>query len=208
MKTLVISGYGIKVGYRKGRFTVYKKGEKVHEVSPLELEQIVIVTSGVCITSRALRACARLGIDLVVLDHRGDVIARLMPAYVTQTVETRRLQYLAYMDKRAVEIARWILQSKLTNQAEVLKYFAKSRRKSPEVASKLRDLAYEIEFKLMELARVEAEVLTSDVREKFLSIEAVAARSYWGGVRLLLPEKLGFTGRDREITTGKCRTSG
>ncbi len=198
MKTLILSGYGVKLGFRKGRFVIYKRGEKVHEVSPLELEQIIITTSGICITSRALRACARLGIDLVVLDHKGDVTARLMPTYVTQTVETRRLQYLAFIDKKAVEIAKWVVQSKLANQAEVLKYFSKSRRKSIEISSKLRDLAYEIEFKLLELSKINSEILTSDVREKILSIEAVAARAYWEGFRILIPEKLGFEKRDRE----------
>jgi len=195
MRTVVITGYGVKIRFRKGLFIVEKRGDPPRIFSPLDVDQIIITTSGVSITSRALRACARLGIDLVILDHRGNVIARLVPLYINMTVETRRLQYEAYLDERGLEIARWVLESKLLNQAETLRYLAKSRRKS-EVSTLLKDSALKIEQKALELREVRGVYLSDRLRQELMSIEAVAARYYWNCIKTLLPSDLNFEGRD------------
>ncbi len=195
MKTIIVTGYGVRIRFRKGVFVIEKKGDPPRTFSPVDVDQIVITTSGVSISSRALRACARLGVDLVVLDHRGDVVARLVPMYINMTVETRRLQYEAYLDKRGLDIAKWVLASKLANQAETLRYLAKSRRRS-RVSDTLRDHASKIEQKALAVELVRGVQLTDKIRQELMSIEAIAARYYWDALREVIPPKLGFPGRD------------
>ncbi len=195
MRTIVITGYGVRIRFRKGVFIVEKKGDPPKIFSPVDVDQIVITTSGVSITSRALRACARLGVDLVVLDHRGNVVARLVPVYVNMTVETRRLQYEAYLDKRGLEIAKWVLASKLLNQAEILRYLAKSRRRS-EISNLLRDSAIQIEQRVLMMQEIRGVCMSDDRRQELMSIEAVAAKYYWNAIKSVLPSDLRFEGRD------------
>jgi|GEM_PF-5116458 len=95
MRTLVISGYGVRLRYRNGAFIVEaKEGKEAY--TPSDIESILILTSGVTISARAVRTASDYGIDIVFLNPRGDPAAVITHPYATRTVETRRAQYAAY----------------------------------------------------------------------------------------------------------------
>ncbi len=197
MKTITISGYGLKLSFRKGLFVISKNGEKVQEFSPLEIEQIIITTSGIAITSKAVRVASRLGIDIVFLDHKGEVIARLQPSWTSRTIETKRMQYLTFMNERGFKIAKWVILSKLSNQNEVIKYLAKSKRQSL-IHDKLKILTEEHEKYIYELNSLSAFEINDKTRQEIMIIEANAARKYWEAIKLILPSELNFQGRNPE----------
>jgi CRISP-associated protein Cas1 len=97
---------------------------------------------------------------------------------------------------RGVELAKAIVRGKLGNQASLLKYFGKYAKESnPAVFEELSTLA-----KLLARGRKDAAGVSEPnidaAREALLSIEGLAGRTYWKGVRLLIPENLGFESRE------------
>ncbi|MEM1732953.1 MAG: CRISPR-associated endonuclease Cas1 [Thermosphaera sp.] len=190
MKTLVISGYGIRLRYRKGLILVESKDGK-HEIPLFDVDQLVIATSGVWFSSKLVRKLVEHGVDLVVLDSRGLPAGRVYPPFVSRTVETRRMQYLAHNDWRGVHVIKEIVYSKLANQAGLLKrYYYYTRIQD------LRDASNRISELALKVRNLEGGI--NDVCEKARLIEAEAAKLYWPSYALLLPRDLGFNGRDQD----------
>lgn len=192
MKTLVVSSYGVRLRYRNGLFIVEDKENK-STIPPSSLNQIIIVTGGVSITSKAVRTIIDHGIDLVFLDSHGLPIGRVYPPFINRTVETRRSQYIAYGSDKAVHIIREIIYSKIMNQSGLLmRYYRQTYDKSLRNAS--RELtALADEARSFDGAFEEA-------RRELMIMEAQAARIYWPMYAQLLPEDLDFDSRDQDST--------
>ncbi|RLE57909.1 MAG: CRISPR-associated endonuclease Cas1 [Thermoprotei archaeon] len=199
MTTIIIKDYGVKLSYRRGMVVITKRGQVLDKVPLTTIEQIIVVTSGVALTSKLLRHCARNHIDIVVLDHRGEPIARLYPVTIGGTVLYRRAQYEAYNDHRGPHIARAIVMTKLRNQSNFLRYLAKNRKKTdPTTAEQLTDAAAKIIELTQQLIKVDNDKLSDDLRQKLLTIEGHGARVYWEALAQALPTYLHFPGRDQE----------
>ena len=190
MRTLVIKGYGVKLSYRKGVLILKGKGGG-STYSLADIDRVVVATSGVSITSRAIRAMVDSGVELVVLDSRGFSAAVLYHPYVTRTVDARRGQYAALGDGKALTVIKVVAMSKILNQAGMLKRVARTCgiRWVSEDVGLLRKYAEEV-------ARVDCSDLRA-VRRAVMELEAAAARVYWGAYASLLPKELGFEGRDQ-----------
>ncbi|MCS7110742.1 MAG: CRISPR-associated endonuclease Cas1 [Ignisphaera sp.] len=191
MNIAVVEGYGVKIGFSRGTIVVRsREGRKILPVA--ELDRIVVTSSGVSITSRAVRALANYGVDLVFLDARGAPVTSLTPIWITATVETRRAQYKAFTDPyRAASIARSFAEAKIVNQGLYIKYLSKSLG-----AAELGEDAERI------LSHVDKLTLDFTDFEKaqshIISVEASAARLYWSAIASLLPRDLKFPGRDHD----------
>jgi CRISPR/Cas system-associated endonuclease Cas1 len=85
-----------------------------------EVDVVVVASSGVSLTSRALRLMIRSGVELLVLDSRGDPVGIMYSSYYTRTPETRRAQYLAVASGRAAYYMVSIAKCKIGSQASVL----------------------------------------------------------------------------------------
>ncbi|MET1159366.1 MAG: CRISPR-associated endonuclease Cas1 [Thermoprotei archaeon] len=189
-KTVVVSGYGVRIRFRKGVFRVEKR-DGVEEYNPVEIEQVIVATSGVSLTSKTIRKMIEYGIDLVFLDSRGYPIGRIYPPYINRTVDTRRAQYSSYGGDRAIHFIKEVVYAKISNQAGLVKryyYYTRSDylREDYEKLIGIRE----------EVVGVSGDY--SEVIEKLRSLEARAARIYWGSYALLLPRELGFEGRDQD----------
>lgn len=186
MRVLVVSERGAAVRARGGLLVVEgKEGKK--EFSPGDLDQVLIMTSGVSVTSNAIRLLMRHSVDVVFLDPFGEAVGRVYPPYINKTVLTRRRQYETFLAKERWDIVYAFISSKLKNQAGLLRYYAKSRE-----LEHLKELAHRVESYIDKLPE------TLGNPQQVLSLEAQAAREYWGGVAELLPSSLSFDGRDPE----------
>lgn len=191
MRAVVVDGYGVGLSVKRGAVVLRTKGG-VKSIPLSEVDGVVVATSGVSITSRAVRQLAKMGVMLIFLDSRGMPAAVLHHPFATRTVETRRAQYEALHNGRACEVAKVVAASKLLNQAGLL---ARLRRDTG-----LEALA-EARRELVELAGRIARLRSQDLRElraEVLNVEAAAARHYWAAVAEALPRDLGFDGRDQE----------
>lgn len=191
MRSLIIAGYGVRVGVRKG-YIVIKSKEGVKEVAPSDVDQVIIATSGVSLTTKFLRLVSNYGIDLIILDSRGYPVSRFYHPYITRTVDSRLAQYMSYFNGLAKEVAKLIAYCKLMNQAKYILRLSKSLG-----LNELKEAAYGIESIANEVVKISAADL-KEVRREVINVEAKGARLYWSSIASVLPKDLGFDGRDQE----------
>lgn len=192
---LLVSGFGLFVG-KKGERVVVKKGKAVCAQVPfLRLQEVIVGSAGVSLSSDLIEDLCARGVRLAFLNSSGKPIALVTSPMLTATVETRRAQLEAYTTQRGADLCRWIVAGKLRNQEKLLRYFAKSRegesRQSLEHAAsafrKLRQAALAVEG-----------ACTDAVRPALMGFEGTAGRMYWREVGRLLPDELGFEGRQHQ----------
>jgi len=173
-----------------------KKSRDEIELPLFRVGEIVIGSPGVSLSADLVEACCERGIRLSFLTGSGKPYAMLSSPMLTATVITRREQLAAYNDSRGVELAKAIVRGKLGNQASLLKYFGKYLKESnPPAFHDLGALVKTITKGRADTARI-SEPNIDAAREALLSIEGLAGRTYWKGVRLLIPENLGFESRE------------
>jgi CRISPR-associated protein Cas1 len=189
---LVVDGFGKFLGVQGETLVVREGGKTVAHVHPRELEQVIISGKG-SVSTDALKLLAEHGVEVLVVDFRGEVMAFLMPPMM-RTVSTRREQYFASRDFRGAEIAKAVVYAKMRNQRAILGTLAKVRKDTdPELAKRMYTSAGEME-KLCEEVRLIKGNTVEEVREALMNLEGRAAGFYWGALRGILG-KLGFEER-------------
>ncbi|AWR95236.1 CRISPR-associated endonuclease Cas1 [Acidianus brierleyi] len=166
MKSVLLSNYGVKLSV-KGRMFILSSKEKKETISPADVDQFVIISSGISISSKAIRLAMEYGIDMVFLDNRKNW-ARICFSNPIMTVENRKAQYIAILQGRK-EFGEEIIRAKVENQAGHIKYW--SRKIKREDFSQILN---------------------------YTNNEATAARIYWSMIADLLPNKIGFEGRNHD----------
>jgi len=191
LRVLIVEGYGVRLGVRRRCLVIESRSGR--KIVPLaEIDRVVLATSRISITTAALRMLARAGVDVVVLDSRGQPMTLLTPPWITRTVDTRRAQYLAYTEpSTALSYAKSFAVAKICNQASYLRYLARTLGER----SLLEDAA-RIEEKASQVLSVEGPL--EEARKSIMGIEGNAARIYWGAIATLIPRDLGFPGRDQD----------
>jgi len=195
---LVVEEYGTFVGKTSERLRVSKGKEVLQEVPLMDLEQVLILSAGVSLSSDAVRACAERGISINFLSRSGKPYARLMCAEIAGggTVSTRRAQLLAYTDQRGVGLAQAFAVGKIHNQAALLKYMAKYRKQANNATYQtVLDEIMAVEKLAGELAGLTAADV-DDLRPHLFNREGRAAQHYWRAVSLLLREGTDWPGRE------------
>jgi CRISPR-associated protein Cas1 len=189
---LVVDGFGKFLGVQGETLVVREEGRTVAHVHPKELELVIISGKG-SVSTDALRLLAEHGVDVLLIDFRGEVMARLSPPEM-RTVSTRRQQYYAYMDERGVRVAKAVVEAKIKNQVATLGTLAKKRIDSdPELARILYAAAQEGRALVEEVKRVSGERV-DEVRDSLMNLEGRAAQHYWNALKGILAP-LGFESR-------------
>jgi CRISPR-associated protein Cas1 len=195
---LLVDQPGSFLGKHGERLRLTVKGELLAEQPLLGLEHVLVLGGGVSLSADAVRACAERGVPISFVSRSGVPFAKLVAPELTGTVDTRRQQLLAFLDRRGGDLVRAFARGKLLNQSVLLKYMAKYRQKADAEAY---ELAREAAFRLEELARrvVELEGDTADlVRMAAMNLEARGARAYWESARRLVRLEDGVVWTSRE----------
>ena len=197
MEQLIISDYGTYLGKRSERVSVrYRDKDREKEEHPLmDLDQIVITSRGVSMSSDLIEACTERGIEIAFLSFNGKPYAKLNSPSLTATVISRREQLAAYHDERGLEIAKQFATGKLKNQINLIRYFGKYRKKqAPKKYAELMERLTKIEglideIQLIQSPTVEAagEPPIDTARSTLLNLEGRAGALYWECVQRLLP---------------------
>jgi CRISPR-associated protein Cas1 len=194
MNDLIVDQFGAALGRHSERLRVTIKGELVQEIPLLDLQQVLITSNGVTISSDAVRDCAGRGIPIHFLTFGGRPYATVVCCEMGATVDTRRQQLMAFADSRGAALARAFVAGKARNQAVLLKYLARLPGRPEPAASAARDAAAEI-------ARLGQSALdlpgdTADaLRPALLGLEGSASAAYWQALAVLTPARLNWPGR-------------
>ncbi len=198
---LIIDEFGAFLGKHSERLIVTKDNQKIAQAPLLHLESVLISGLGVSLSADAVQECAERGIPIFFLHPNGRPYASLYSSGLVGTIATRRAQLEAYRTPLGLALVVAFGLGKLRNQANLLKYFAKSRKESdPGVYEELRLCALEIMDQeiamenLLERSRTSRQTVI-DLRQELMGIEGRAAERYWKAVAHIIPESYGFPGR-------------
>ncbi|HLH72170.1 MAG TPA: CRISPR-associated endonuclease Cas1 [Chloroflexota bacterium] len=201
MEPLIIDQFGAFVRKKSERIRVEKQKDLLAEIPLLDLEQVLIASGGVSLSSDVIRECAVRGIPITFLSARGTPYATVISAELTGTVSTRREQLLAYYDERGLTLAKAFVRGKLANQVNLLRYVAKYRRANdPTAYEQLRLGWLEIQDADAELERLRSDELDG-VRSALMGLEGRAAQRYWQALKVVIPAEAGWPGREHQGAT-------
>jgi group II intron reverse transcriptase/maturase/CRISPR-associated endonuclease Cas1 len=192
---LVIWDRGASIGRTADRLVVRLSNGRSIDRAIRRVRHLMVKAESVVLTARAIRLCADNDVPITFMDSRGGAYCVLV-APSTGRFHLMRAQIEAAQGSTGRRVAEAIIHGKLTNCANLLKYFAKLRK---ENADSLRTAAKKIlavRDQLPELQELDAP--TDRWREQLMAREAQAARLYWKQVRALLPHQAGFQGRTRK----------
>jgi len=181
---LFISGFGLFVG-KKSERVVVKKGKSVCAQVPLmRLQEIIIASRGVTISSDLLEELCERGIRVAYLTSSGKPFALITSPMLTATVEIRKAQLEACKNELGADLCRWIVAGKLHNQEKLMRYFAKSR--DGERRSALETAAASLR-RLRRSALAVPGVSPGDVRAELMGLEGTGGRLYWKQIGTCFP---------------------
>ena len=205
MQSLIVDDFGTYLGKRSERVSVrYRdKDREKEEHALMDLDQIVITSRGVSMSSDLIEACTERGIEISFLSFNGKPYAKLNSPSLTATVISRREQLAAYHDERGLEIAKQFATGKLRNQINLIRYFGKYRKKqAPKKYAELIERLTKIEGLIDEINLVQSptsqppacggtkggeEPPIDSARGTLLNLEGRAGALYWECVQRLLP---------------------
>jgi len=194
---LMVFNAGAFVGKESERIVVKEKKRKIFEAPFFQVKQIVISSKGIAISSDLVRECAKEGIPINFLSTDGDLRARMVSSSMLGTAVIRQEQLKAKEDRRGVELAKAFVRGKIRNQINLLKYYAKYRKKlNPELHEALRNSAIVMRSIEKELDELEGDRV-EDIRGKLFAIEGRVAHWYWQAVKWLVMDKIEFEGRKK-----------
>lgn len=193
MERLIVDGYGKYVGKRANQIVIKEGGKVKHYVVAEKLRQVLITGHG-SIGFDAMNLLAENGVDLIVINWKGDVTARLSSPAM-RTVATRKEQYYAYKDERSGHLAKNFAFAKAKNQYAFLGTLAKSRKDSaPEIAEMVMKRRDEILNQFQGFERLK-DAPVDRIRETLNGLEGHCAYLYWDAIERVIPGEFGFRGR-------------
>ncbi len=95
MSRIILSDRGSFLGKSGEQFRITRKDEPEVLVPARKVEQILVLGSGISVSSDAIWMADELGTEIVFASYYGKPLARLIPASLGGTVKTRREQYYA-----------------------------------------------------------------------------------------------------------------
>lgn len=193
LKRLVVDGYGKFVGQQSNRIVVKEKGRILHHERAEDLRQVVISGSG-SISFDAMELLGSLGVDLIVINWKGEVTARLASRDM-RTVQTRRDQYYAFRENRSGILAQQFILAKMKNQYATLGTLAKSRKDtSQDVADELINKRESVSEFIKKVESLEIKPI-DHIRNSLMGLEGIASTHYWEGIGAIIPEEFKFNCR-------------
>ena len=201
---LIVETYGAFVAKHQGRLRVTKDKQRLAEVPIMHLEQLLICSDGVGLSSDVVRACSAEGIPIHFLNGvDGDDYGTLVHSGLSGMALTKRAQLRAYEDERRLALARAFAGGKVQSQANLLRYAAKYRKETdPPLYQELLLAATEILDDLHAINHVAAGT-PDEARAALMGAEGRAAARYWGLVARIIPAELDWPGRRTQGATDR-----
>ncbi len=164
-----------------------------------QIQLLYLEGRGIAISADLAMQLAQRDVAIVVAPLFGLPSAMMLPIQ-SQRSQIRQLQVLRKDDANLMRCGVAMLAAKVANQAAVLKYFARYRKKTDEAVylelTRCADAIREVAA-LMEGLDAGA----AQLRATAMGLEGRAASIYWQAFALLVPNQYGFTARHTRHAT-------
>lgn len=187
-KVIAITGYGVKIGASGNRFVIKSKDGE-NKIVADDVGEILMHGSALNITTSAIMLAVKYRIPIFFTTRYGKPYSMITSIISSGTVLSRREQYKAINDGRALELARAFVYGKIKNQEYLLRVRANDLLKSDkDLSIRVREYAHSIKAMLSKI--------DVDNIDALREIEARSAKEYWHGFAILIPSELGFKARE------------
>src|SRR5438067_1657901 len=198
---LILSGYGLFLGKKSERLIVRKGKEVVYQFPFFRIQEVVIASKGISVSSDLLEELCVRGIRLNFWGTTGKPYALITSPHLNATIQTRRDQLQAFNDHRGFEFSRSIVEGKIRNQEKLLRYFAKYLKKADAGRfEKIDAAANSLRAHWKKVRELEGESIDAR-RGGLMGIEGASGRVYWDAVCELLAGRTEFMGREHRGAT-------
>ncbi len=190
---LVIASYGYYIGAGGRGITLHKKGTQVPTPPSGALKHITILSEGVSISTNAIRYCMERGIPIDLFDNHNKHIGTIMsPKYQLMTLWDKQSMFPV---ESRMHVAKKIIEGKLRNQLNLMKYFNKYHKDMSSVRQAFDIAKEKIEEQLLNLKGINQ---YENYKNEVMSCEAQGALSYWNFIKALLADdEVGFEYREQ-----------
>lgn len=196
---LIVSTPGTFIGVTQKGLSIKIYGKLQSFVSSPNLGHIVIITSGVSLSGNAIGYCMEQKIPIDFFDNRGKFCASILSPHFLQTSLWEQQAVMSPAKKVALAVK--IIEAKIRNQLNLIKYYHKYHKAAME---QLKNIYNDTEPRMKALIRQTA-LITSDnenCKQSLLGIESQAAVLYWNYIRTMLSDdRINFSGRERHGAT-------
>lgn len=197
-RELLVSTSGAFLSRRGDALIVRVERREVASARLDRLRAVTLIGHGVSLSTDAASACAAARVPVVIVSPRGELVA-MLSSFGAPDGEVACRQAAAVAAVRpALEIARRIVDGKVRNQLNFLKYLAKYRgRLLPAYNEAARSANTSATALREELARLTLDGSAATERARLMSVEGRMAAVYWEGIRIALEGRALFPGRVR-----------
>ncbi|OGW20395.1 MAG: CRISPR-associated endonuclease Cas1 [Nitrospirae bacterium GWB2_47_37] len=193
---IVLSGFGIFLSKKSERLIVKKNTKVVYEFPFFRLNEVIMASRGISLSSDLIEELCERGIRLNFLNNNGKPYAMLSSPMLSATVISRREQIIAFTDTRGLQFSKAIVEGKIRNQERLLRYFGKYIK---TVDSARFDRIEEITDVIRKMSRQVEGIhgqSIEDARGRLMAIEGASGRLYWDGVKEIIGNRIEFFGRE------------
>ncbi len=178
---------------------VRRRKNEIFRVAISELKMVYLEGKGIGFSADLTMRLCNAGTQVIFTPLIGIPAAVAQPVQSTRS-NVRQLQVLRREDPDIIKIGLNMLSAKVANQASVLKYFARYRKRTGDATyGKLAESANEIRTIAETLDGLDSSALAA--RTSAMGYEGRAAAKYWSSFAMLISEKLTFPGRHTRHAT-------
>jgi CRISPR-associated protein Cas1 len=198
---LILSGFGLFLSKKSERLLVRKGSQVIYQFPFFRLNEVVVGSKGISLSSDLLEELCLRGIRLSFLDRSGKPYAMVTSPMLTATVQARREQILAFADKRGLGFCKAVVLGKIKNQERLLRYFGKYLKKESEDRFvKIETLAGQLRNLWKKVPSIDGDSV-DDARGALMGTEGTAGRIYWEAVKEIIGHRVEFLGREHRGAT-------
>ena len=203
---LILSGYGLFLSKKSERLLVRKGKDVIYQFPFFRINEVVVASKGMSMSSDFLEEVCARGIRLSFLDHTGKPYAMVSSPMLTATVQARREQILAFTDKRGLEFCKAVVVGKIKNQERLLRYFGKYLKAEAEDRFQRIDaIAAQLRALWKKVPAIDAGCV-NEARGALMGTEGTAGRIYWDAVKEIIGHRVEFFGREHRGATDEVNS--
>lgn len=203
---LILSGYGLFLSKKSERLLVRKGKDVIYQFPFFRINEVVVGSKGISMSSDFLEEVCARGIRLSFLDYTGKPYAMVTSPMLTATVQARREQILAFTDKRGLEFCKAVVVGKIKNQERLLRYFGKYLKTEAEDRFQRIDaIAVQLRALWKKVPAIDAGCV-NEARGTLMGTEGTAGRIYWEAVKEIIGHRVEFFGREHRGATGEVNS--
>ncbi len=191
---LVVASHGYFIGKSNRGITLRKKGTPQPVPSSSALKHITILSEGVTISSNAITFCMDKGIPIDFFDRHNQHIASIISPKYLQTTKWNSQNNM--QPEKKIIIAKKIIEGKLKNQINLIKYFHKYHKGINHLDEHYRLVEERFLDVIQKIKKIENHAKYKDL---LMSYEAQGALVYWDYIKALTEDdNVGFEGRIKQ----------